>query len=116
MTPEERRLRSQHGAHAGWARVTDRTARTAKARRTFQDSFLEGIDPSLPPKVREQMAESRRRAFYAKLAYQSVRARNARKAARKKAGANDSGAPAKRGRRRKGDPPASQPSEGSGAS
>lgn len=71
MTPEERRLRSQIGAHRSWANTEDRSARTAPARRAMDQKFLDqaGGDP-----VR---AAHLRKAFYAEMALKSARARRA---------------------------------------
>lgn len=68
-------------AHRHWAKVEDRTARTAPGRAAAEQRFLDqaGGDP-----VR---AESLRKAFYAELALKSVRARRAKAAARKAGGA-----------------------------
>jgi hypothetical protein len=100
MTPEERRLRNQHAAHSGWANTRDRTARTAPGRRKFQESFLEGLDPSIPLDARLKMAESARKAHYARMAANSLKARNAKKAAARKQAANGDGAPVRKERRR----------------
>jgi hypothetical protein len=63
-------------AHKSWGRTTDRTARTANARKKFQERFLEeaGGDP-----VR---AESLRKAWYASLAAKSAAARRRNRQAR----------------------------------
>jgi hypothetical protein len=98
MTPEERKLCAKQAAHAGWANTVDRSARTAKARRTFIESFFAGLDPSIPVEARLKMAEAGYKAHFAKMAYRSVRARNAKAAARKAAKAD--GAPDQSGRRR----------------
>jgi hypothetical protein len=57
------------GAHTKWANTEDRSAATAAARRAFEAKFLEeaGGDP-----VR---AEHLRRAYYARLALASAKAR-----------------------------------------
>jgi hypothetical protein len=69
MTDEERRLLAKQAAHASWARTTDRSERTAAARKAFEETFvaMAGGDP-----VR---AEQYRAAHYAKLALQSAQAR-----------------------------------------
>lgn len=69
------------GAHVQWSREPDRTARTAKARQAFRDSFERQVDPDgrLDPATRARMAESARRAHYARLAYASAKARRAKK-------------------------------------
>jgi hypothetical protein len=75
LTPELRTLRSRIAAHESWARTTDRTARTANARKALDDKFLAeaGGDP-----VR---AESLRKAYYARLAFKSAQARRRRSGA-----------------------------------
>lgn len=77
MTPEERRLRSQIGAHRSWANTEDRSARTAPARRAMDQKFLDqaGGDP-----VR---AAHLRKAFYAEMALKSARARRTSSLARR---------------------------------
>jgi hypothetical protein len=72
LTPVERSLRSQVAAHTSWANTTDRSARTANARKGLEAKFLAeaGGDP-----VR---AEHYRRAYYARLALKSARARRLR--------------------------------------
>jgi hypothetical protein len=72
LTPTERHLRAQLAAHSSWANTEDRTARTSAARKALDQRFLDqaGGDP-----VR---AESIRKAFYARLAFESARARKAR--------------------------------------
>jgi len=56
-------------SHYSWALTEDRTARTANARRAFQDRFLEEADGD---PVR---AESLRKAFYTRLALKSAQSR-----------------------------------------
>jgi len=65
----ERRLRASIAAHESWANTTDRSARTAPARRGLEQKFLEqaGGDP-----VR---AEHLRKAHFQRLALKSARAR-----------------------------------------
>ena len=70
MTPEtERRLAASIAAHESWAATTDRTARTAPARRALDEKFLDqaGGDP--------QRAEHLRRAYFQRLALKSARSR-----------------------------------------
>ncbi len=78
MTPEQNRLRASLGAHSQWANEPDRTARTATARAKFLSRFERGVDaahPGLPADVRAKMIESARRAYFARLALASSRAR-----------------------------------------
>ena len=75
-TPAERRLAAQMAANLSWGNTEDRAARTAPARRSFDQKFLEqaGGDP--------KRAESLRRAYYQQLAFKSAQARRrAREAA-----------------------------------
>jgi hypothetical protein len=74
LNPELRTLRARGAAHKSWGNTQDRTARTAKARQALEDKFLTeaGGDP--------KRAESLRRAYYAQLAYKSVKARQRRAA------------------------------------
>lgn len=72
LTPAERILRGRIAAHDSWAHTEDRPARTAEARRAFDNKFLEeaGGDP-----VR---AEHLRQAYFARLAFKSAQARRRR--------------------------------------
>lgn len=81
LTPELRSLRSQIAAHESWARTTDRSARTANARRAMADRFEREVDPdgTLLPAERAKRAESARKAYYLRLALKSAQARRARK-------------------------------------
>ena len=72
LTPELRKLLAQIAAHTSWANTPDRSARTANARRAFEDKFLTEADGD--PK----RAESLRKAYYAKLALRSAQARRRR--------------------------------------
>jgi hypothetical protein len=72
LTPAERSLRGQLAAHTSWANTTDRTSRTAKARKALDDKFLAEADGDL------KRAESLRRAFYLRLALKSAQARRRR--------------------------------------
>lgn len=80
LTPAERRLRSQLGAHAQWARTDDRTARTAAARAAFHKRFENQVDPHgvLDPAERAKRAEHARQAHMLKLAMASAKARRLR--------------------------------------
>lgn len=80
LTPAERRMRSQLGAHAQWARTDDRTARTAAARAAFHKRFERQVDPDgvLDPAERAKRAEHARQAHMLKLAMASAKARRLR--------------------------------------
>ncbi len=69
LTPSERILRAKVASHTSWANTTDRTARTAAARRGLDAKFLReaGGDP-----VR---AENLRKAHYASMTLKSAKAR-----------------------------------------
>jgi hypothetical protein len=67
--------------HEFWAQVDDRTAATQKARDTFRDRFLREARErfgDLPPEDLARRAEHLRKAYYARLALKSARARRAR--------------------------------------
>jgi hypothetical protein len=74
LSAAERRLRGQLASHTSWANTEDRTQRTAPARAALDAKFLDqaGGDPA--------RAESIRKAYYARLAFESAKARKARKA------------------------------------
>lgn len=65
----ERKLRAAIAAHESWANTTDRSARTAPARRALDQKFLDQADGD---PVR---AEHLRKAHYARLALKSAQSR-----------------------------------------
>ena len=73
LTPAERSLRGTLASHQSWANTENRTERTANARAALDQKFLDqaGGDP--------QRAESLRKAYYARLAFLSAKARRERK-------------------------------------
>jgi hypothetical protein len=75
-TRAERQAAGSKGGHKSWGNTLDRTARTAKPRKAFEDKFLReaGGDP--------KRAESLRRAYFAELTLRSLRARRLAKEAR----------------------------------
>jgi hypothetical protein len=77
LTPSERSLRARLAVHTSWARTSDRTARTAPARRAALQRFEREVDPDgvLLPAERAQRAEQAMRAQMARLALRSVQAR-----------------------------------------
>ena len=77
LTPAERKARARIAANDSWAQTEDRPARTANARKALDDKFLTeaGGDPV--------KAESLRKAYYARLAFKSAKARRLRKQAGK---------------------------------
>ncbi len=76
-TPKNRALRARLGAHALHAKVTDPSAHTAPARQAFLDRFEREVDPEgvLLPEERARRAEHARKAYFARLALASVKAR-----------------------------------------
>ncbi|SJN39439.1 hypothetical protein [Luteococcus japonicus] len=70
----ERRLVASIAAHESWAKTTDRTARTSKARAALEAKFLAEADGD---PVR---AEHLRKAYFQRLALKSAQARRAKKA------------------------------------
>ncbi len=76
-TPEQRSLRARIGAHALHAQVVDPAAHTAPARAAFLDRFEREVDPdgALPPAERARRAEHAKRAYFARLALASAKAR-----------------------------------------
>ncbi len=82
LTPRERTLRAQIGAHALHASHDPRET-TAKARAAFLGRFEDQVDPErvLPEEERRRRAEHARKAHFARLALASARARRERKGA-----------------------------------
>jgi len=82
-TESERTLRAQIAAHESWAHTTDRSARTAPARRALLDKFEREVDPNgeLTPAERTQRAEHVRKAHFKRLALKSAQARRRSKEA-----------------------------------
>lgn len=66
------------GAHVRWGNTTDRAAATAPARQALADRFLREVQaehPQLDHQTQVRMAESRKKAFYSRIARKSVAAR-----------------------------------------
>jgi hypothetical protein len=80
LTPSERSLRARLAVHTSWARTSDRSGRTAPARRAALARFEHQVDPDglLPPAERAQRADQAMRAHMARLALRSVQARRRR--------------------------------------
>jgi hypothetical protein len=72
MTPAERRLRGQIGAHV--LHATGKTTTTA-ARAAFNARFYEGIPGDLPQAERDRRAAHARAAHFKRLALASARKR-----------------------------------------
>jgi hypothetical protein len=81
-SPQQRSLVSTIGAHALHSKYDSREL-TTNARAKFDQRFLDEIDPHrvLPEAERDRRADHARKAYFAKLAYMSAKARAARKAA-----------------------------------
>ncbi len=79
-TPADRSLSGRANAHKLWAHVPDRTAHTEPARRQFEARFEREVDPDgvLPPEERARRAAHARKAYFARLALASAKARRAR--------------------------------------
>ncbi len=76
LTPGERSLRAQIGAHALHA-THDPKQTTSNGRAAFLASFEDQVDPdrALPEDERKRRAEHARKAHFKRLALASVRAR-----------------------------------------
>lgn len=88
MTPDERVLRAQLGAHTSWANTTDPASRTAKARQAAQERFATQArekHPDASPEEIERIAGHLRKAFYARMQLAAVEARRAKSDARGRA-------------------------------
>lgn len=85
MTPAELSLRGQIAAHESWAHTENPSARTAPARKAFDDKFLTKANGD-PVK-----AEHLRKAYFARLAFKSAQARRRRAVVRERIAELDSG-------------------------
>lgn len=76
-------LHAQLAAHTSWAATDDPAARTAPARAAFLERFEREVDPGglLSPPDRARRAEHARKAYFARLALASAKARRAKGAA-----------------------------------
>jgi hypothetical protein len=79
-SPEIRALRGRLAAYESWAKTTDRSARTAPARRAMLERFERQVDPNnaLTPAERAKRAEYARKAHFSRLALKSAEARRNR--------------------------------------
>lgn len=70
-------LEAKAAAHRSWALTDDRSSRTAKARKAFEDRFAREVDPDgiLDPAERAVRAEHARRAYFLSLAAKSAASR-----------------------------------------
>jgi hypothetical protein len=82
LTPTERSMRASIAGHVSWANTANPTARTAPARKAFDERFVDQVDPdrTLPPAERARRTVSAKKAYFKQLALKSARARR-RKAA-----------------------------------
>jgi hypothetical protein len=62
-------LKNRRNAYISWANTPDRSARTANARKAFENKFLAEADGD------KKRAEALRKAFYANLVLKSVQSR-----------------------------------------
>jgi hypothetical protein len=83
LSPAERTLQAQIAAHESWACTSDRSARTANARKAMLDKFEKQVDPdgTLLPAERAKRAENARKAQSKRLALKSAQARRRNAAA-----------------------------------
>lgn len=87
--PQVRVLTAQIGAHVSWANTEDRAARTAPARKAFEDRFTVQIREQFPDLDDAEVvvrAEHAKKAYYLRLALKSAAARKAKAASRKSGG------------------------------
>lgn len=70
-------------ADKSWAQTSDRTARTAPARRAAEDRFERLVDPDgiYAPEVRAAMAANKRREHFTRMALASAEVRRKRRRA-----------------------------------
>lgn len=80
MNLTERSMRARLASHTSWARTEDRSARTAPARRAFDERFERQVDPGgvLDPAERARRAESARSAHFTRMALKSAQSRRRR--------------------------------------
>jgi hypothetical protein len=80
-SPSERTLIGRIGAETKWAQCEDPTAATAPGRAKFDERFYDEVDPErvLPEAERERRAGHARKAYFAKLALASAKARRRKK-------------------------------------
>lgn len=81
MDAQDRKTRAQLAAHTSWANTLDRTSRTANARAAAASRFEKQAREMHPDATEQQIAlvaESLRKAYYARLGYESGRKRRAK--------------------------------------
>jgi hypothetical protein len=86
MDAAERRLRARLASDMSWGRTGDRAARTAPARAAALERFERQAEDlaghPLEPADRVLRAESLRKAYFARLAYASAKARRLKREAK----------------------------------
>lgn len=77
LSPAERSLRAKCAVYTSWAHTENPAERTANGRRAFLDRFFREVDPDgvLDPDERARRAEHAKKAYFAKLAMKSSKAR-----------------------------------------
>jgi hypothetical protein len=77
MSDGRARLRAKIAAYSRWALTADPTSATAPARSAFNARFDREVDPDgvLPAAERARRAEYAKKAYMARLAYLSAKAR-----------------------------------------
>lgn len=87
MNTSERSMQLRYAAHMSWAKTTDRSSRTAAARKASHHTrFIAAAREQHPEATDEQItqiAESLRKAHYTDLAYRSAAARRVKSEAAK---------------------------------
>lgn len=81
--PNRHAVAGRIGAHAKWGRTADRAAATEAARKAAEDRWLREVrqeNPDIDHRTAVKMAESRRKAYFARLAMRSAEARKRRAA------------------------------------
>jgi hypothetical protein len=78
LTPTERKLRASIAGATGWANTVNRSERGRHAGRGNWEKFYRQTDPTLPDKVRTQIADSAYRAHMQRMAFRSLKARRER--------------------------------------
>ncbi len=83
MSEGERKLRAAAASNSYWSSCDDRAAHTAPGRKAFAEKFERQVDPDnkLTPEERARRAEHARKAYFAKLALKSAKARRLRSGA-----------------------------------
>lgn len=81
-------MQARIAAYESWARTSDRTARTEKARAAMWSKFEYLVDPDglLSPEERLFRAEHARKAHFTRLALKSAQARRRRSQKHRKGG------------------------------